>query len=62
MDQETKPRELPITGNLSEIELTVLSETHRYFTLKDKRLVLNRPLDRDVSLIVPTIYLVNHNP
>lgn len=48
-NQKTIPEELPINGSLSEISLQLVSETHKYFDLIDKKLVLNKPIDRDVS-------------
>lgn len=49
-NQSTIPRELPIKGSETEIGLAIQSETHRFFRIKGKRLVLIRPLDRDVSV------------
>ncbi|XP_074596173.1 cadherin 99C isoform X2 [Brevipalpus obovatus] len=46
-DQKTIPEELPIRGDESEISLQLISETHKYFDLKGKRLILNKPIDRD---------------
>ena len=48
-DQLTNPEELPISGTEDEISLFIISESHKYFDLKKKRLILTRPLDRDVS-------------
>lgn len=52
MSQSTNPLELPISGSVSngEIELKIESETHKYFQIHDKRLLLTRPLDRDAIL------------
>lgn len=50
--QSTRPAELPISGSTErgEIELRIESETHKYFTIRDKQLRLTRPLDRDAIL------------
>lgn len=50
MSQATNPLELPISGQASEIELKIESETHKYFDIQNKRLKLTRPLDRDAIL------------
>ncbi|RWS15678.1 protocadherin-15-like isoform X1 [Dinothrombium tinctorium] len=41
------PSELPIKGDETQISLVIQSETQKYFDLHGKRLVLNRPIDRD---------------
>ncbi|XP_023225888.1 cadherin-99C-like, partial [Centruroides sculpturatus] len=46
-DQVTVPSELPIRGDLNQVELTIQSATRDYFTLEGKKLRLKRPLDRD---------------
>ncbi|RWS28187.1 hypothetical protein B4U80_02192 [Leptotrombidium deliense] len=51
INQTTEPNELPINGLENQISLAIQSETHRYFDLQGKRLVLNKPLDRDVRIL-----------
>lgn len=48
-DQGTHPRDLPIVGDVQDIDLSIQSSTYDVFDLLGKRLVLKRPLDRDVS-------------
>ncbi|KAK8770388.1 hypothetical protein V5799_013148 [Amblyomma americanum] len=46
-DQETQPRELPVVGDVHDIELSIQSSSYDVFQLLGKRLILKRPLDRD---------------
>ncbi|KAH8032713.1 hypothetical protein HPB51_001411 [Rhipicephalus microplus] len=48
-DQETQPRELPVVGDIQDIELSIQSATYDVFQLLGKRLILKRPLDRDAD-------------
>ncbi|KAG0419301.1 hypothetical protein HPB47_004228, partial [Ixodes persulcatus] len=46
-DQGTHPRDLPIIGDIQDIDLTIQSSSYDVFELLGKRLVLKKPLDRD---------------
>ncbi|XP_076358891.1 cadherin-99C-like [Tachypleus tridentatus] len=49
INQTTSPSELPILGDISQMDLSIQSATYDYFTLSGKKLLLHKPLDRDVS-------------
>lgn len=51
-DQGTHPRDLPIVGDVQDIDLSIQSSTYDVFDLLGKRLVLKRPLDRDADDLV----------
>lgn len=48
-DQGTHPRDLPIIGDIQDIDLTIQSSSYDVFELLGKRLVLKKPLDRDLE-------------
>ncbi|KAH9361678.1 hypothetical protein HPB48_005169 [Haemaphysalis longicornis] len=48
-DQATHPRDLPVAGDVQDIELSIQSASHDVFQLLGKRLILKRPLDRDAE-------------
>lgn len=48
-DQETQPRELPVLGDIQDIELSIQSASYDVFQLLGKRFILKRPLDRDAD-------------
>lgn len=48
-DQATQPRDLPVVGDVQDIELSIQSASHDVFQLLGKRLILKRPLDRDAE-------------
>ena len=50
-DQVTRPESLPIKGNLSDIRLEIIADSEHVFVLKEKRLKLKKPLDRDVCIL-----------
>ncbi|XP_076361953.1 cadherin 99C isoform X2 [Tachypleus tridentatus] len=47
INQTTSPSELPILGDISQMDLSIQSATYDYFTLSGKKLLLHKPLDRD---------------
>lgn len=48
-NQKTSPVYLPIEGKGDEIEISVISSSKDAFAVLGEQLVLQKPLDRDVS-------------